>query len=287
MVFYHSKRSGLRIPSHGPHFRRNPTAGGGGGFTNTLSIESTRVGTEATATVFQDTTMSPSSRRIGTISGWANNLGLGDQTNTRLVLMAYVSGDFSAFSLPTVSLDYASERLAYTDLIGSFNVFEDLSLQLDEDAWHHFLVQVDTTQATAANRIKIFFDGVELTYDGSSTYPAQNTDLWGFNDAGALYQYWATAEGENSADTNIRYDEIAFFDGQIYGYTDVTSGGLPKDLSGLTFGNTGFWHRFETGVASTVGNDSSGNGMHFANGGALVPVTYAAFVNGDFNADVP
>jgi hypothetical protein len=54
----------------------------------------------------------------------------------------------------------------------------------------------------------------------------------------------------------------------------------PKDISGLTFGAEGYWLRFETGLAATIGVDSSGSGNDCTD-------VSSGFVDGDFSAVVP
>ena len=51
---------------------------------------------------------------------------------------------------------------------GTSAVFRDTS------AWYHIVVKWDTTQATAANRIIFYVNGVQQTQTGS--YPSQNYD---------------------------------------------------------------------------------------------------------------
>ena len=51
----------------------------------------------------------------------------------------------------------------------------------DVGAWYHITVAVDTTQATAANRVKMFVNGVQQTFETHTTYPDQN-DQSHFND---------------------------------------------------------------------------------------------------------
>tara|TARA_Y100000361_G_scaffold6042_1_gene5149 strand:+ start:894 stop:4514 length:3621 start_codon:yes stop_codon:yes gene_type:complete len=46
----------------------------------------------------------------------------------------------------------------------------------DPSAWYHIVVAVDTTQATASNRVKIYVNGVQETSFAVSTYPSQNYD---------------------------------------------------------------------------------------------------------------
>ena len=52
----------------------------------------------------------------------------------------------------------------------------------DVSAWYHVTVAVDTTQATAANRVKMFVNGVQQTFETHTTYPDQN-DQSHFNDS--------------------------------------------------------------------------------------------------------
>ena len=51
----------------------------------------------------------------------------------------------------------------------------------DPSAWYHMVLAIDTTQGTAANRIKLYVNGVQETSFATATYPDQNTDLTGFN----------------------------------------------------------------------------------------------------------
>jgi len=44
----------------------------------------------------------------------------------------------------------------------------------DINAWYHIIVAVDSTQATEANRVRLYVNGVEETSFSSATYPSQN-----------------------------------------------------------------------------------------------------------------
>jgi hypothetical protein len=46
----------------------------------------------------------------------------------------------------------------------------------DPSAWYHIVVAVDTTQATASNRVKLYVNGSQVTAFSSATYPNQNDD---------------------------------------------------------------------------------------------------------------
>ena len=46
----------------------------------------------------------------------------------------------------------------------------------DTSAWYHIVLSVDTTQATASNRVKIYVNGVAQSFS-STSYPGQNEDF--------------------------------------------------------------------------------------------------------------
>jgi hypothetical protein len=41
----------------------------------------------------------------------------------------------------------------------------------DTSAWYHIVVGIDTTQATEANRVKVYVNGVQETSFSTNTYP--------------------------------------------------------------------------------------------------------------------
>lgn len=50
------------------------------------------------------------------------------------------------------------------------------SLYRDSSAWYHIVVAMDTTQATASNRTKIYINGTQVTSFGTADYPTLNYD---------------------------------------------------------------------------------------------------------------
>ena len=144
----------------------------------------------------------------------------------------------------------------------------------DPNAWYHFVLAVDTTQGTDTNRLKLYVNGVQETSFSKSHYPDQNYDT-PFNVSGYEVQWGAIRN--NSPTLNGYLAEMVLIDGQ---QLDPTSFGefdsdskvwKPIDVTGLTFGNNGFYLNApgpSTGQNSNgLGGDSSGNGNHFASNG--------------------
>ena len=164
-------------------------------------------------------------------------------------------------------LQYESSPLTFRHYNGSANdIRVSTSRQFrDPSAWHHIILAVDTTQGTAANRVKIYVNGVQETSFQEATYPNQNYD-WDFFQNGST-----TYIGRRGHSDSVHFDgylaETVFIDGQQlaadqFGEFDEDSGiWKPIDVSGLTFGNAGFYLDFED--SSALGNDVSGNNNDF------------------------
>ena len=129
----------------------------------------------------------------------------------------------------------------------------------DLGAWYHFVLRVDTTQATASNRVRLYVNGDLLTFN-SNTYPSQNTSLiWNANDQVRIGRAgWAT---------NYFGGYMAEFinvDGSSLGPTSFgeTKEGIwiPKEYTG-SYGTNGFKLAFQD--SSALGDDTSGNGHDF------------------------
>ena len=132
----------------------------------------------------------------------------------------------------------------------------------DPSAWGHMVVAFDTTQGTASNRIKIYFNGTQITSFSTETYPSVNFDT--FVNQSSKINYLAYADYEP---INGYLSETVFIDGAAlaptsFGEFDGDSGiWKPIDVSGLTFGTNGYYLDFKD--SSALGADVSGNTNNF------------------------
>jgi len=145
------------------------------------------------------------------------------------------------------------ESTSYIGVLTTNRVFRDPS------AWYHIVVAFDTTQGTDSNRIKLYINGVQETSFSTATYPSQNTDLR-FNTSGQVFNIGRRGDSINLLDGYLA--ETVFIDGQQlapdqFGEFDEDSGiWKPKDVSGLTFGNNGFYLDYKD--SGNLGNDVNG-----------------------------
>jgi hypothetical protein len=205
--------------------------------------------------------------KIGTIS---TNIGVlfGAQGQTAIYLN---DGTYSSFRV---------NGAAGSDLITNL-------MPRDPSAWYHLVVACDTTQATEANRLKIYVNGVQQTsFQAGSAYPTLNGDTY-FNST-ALHTI-----GRRSWNSDQQFDgymaEINFIDGQAltpssFGKTDTGTGQwVPRKFAG-TYGTNGFYLKFADASAATaaaIGKDTSGNGNNWTpnNISVTAGTTYDAMID--------
>ena len=133
----------------------------------------------------------------------------------------------------------------------------------DPSAWYNAVLAIDTTQGTAANRIKLYLNGSEITSFSTNSDPTLNYDS-GVNDTSL--QNIGERVNDDYFDGYIA--EAVLIDGlqltpTSFGEFDEDSPTIwkPIDVSGLTFGTNGFYLDFED--SSALGNDVSGNDNDF------------------------
>ena len=141
-------------------------------------------------------------------------------------------------------------------------LFRDLS------AWYHIVLRFDPTQSTEAHRIRLYVNGSEETSFSTATYPSQNADNTQFNH-GSVSSVKIGGSAYSDADYFDGYmAEVVFCDGSSldptsFGEFDEDSPTIckPIDVTGLTFGNNGFYLDFENSGA--LGTDVSGEGHNW------------------------
>ena len=157
----------------------------------------------------------------------------------------------------------------------------------DPSAWYHFVIAIDTTQATGSNRIKWYVNGVQLTAFDTADYPSQNTNMeW---NAAAVHNIGRQPNGGSFFDGYLT--EVNFIDGQAltpssFGSTNATTGvWSPIKYTG-TYGTNGFYLNFSDNSAATaaaIGKDYSGNGNNWTPNN----ISVTAGVTYDSMLDVP
>ena len=228
------------------------------------------------------TPASAGNRRTYTFSAWVKRGALNGSGN-----------DMSLFNAGTTSPNYDGFRIKsdtisfYQGGAASVNI-ESTQVFRDPSAWYHFVLAVDTTQATAANRVKIYVNGNQITAFGTANYPALNAEAAINN----TFVHNIAAQYANTSSSSF-FDgymgEINFIDGQAltpssFGKTDtLTNQWIPKKFAG-TYGTNGFYLKFADASAATaaaIGKDTSPNGNNWTpnNISVTAGVTYDAMLD--------
>ena len=143
---------------------------------------------------------------------------------------------------------------SYQWRLQTVRLFRDIS------AWYHIVVAVDTTQATASDRVKMYINGVQETSFSIESYPSQNSEgsvnrasidnrIGEMSTAGNFDGYLAefhSVDGQQLSPTD-------------FGEYDNNNLWQPKEYSG-TYNTNGFYLDFsDNSSTSALGTDSSGN----------------------------
>ena len=121
----------------------------------------------------------------------------------------------------------------------------------DTAAWMHLVLQFDTTQGTADNRVKIYVNGVQETSFGTSNNPSQNYDVAINNTVPQSISDSAYDSGTGPYHFDGYMAETHFFDGAVvapseFGETSDTGQWIPKKYVGTTsYGTNGYYMPFK------------------------------------------
>jgi hypothetical protein len=215
-------------------------------------------------------------QKTWTWSGWVKRGTLG---TTQYLFGAYTGvlddeGLFT-FSFSTANNIYISA--ATLDWRTTTAVYRDPA------AWYHIVVAFDTTQSTAANRIKLYVNGAQVTAFGTTNDPVQNTD-YAVNSANvhrsgvSPYIIGTYFDGEMA--------EVNFVDGQAlaptaFGAYSTYNQWLPIRYAG-TYGTNGFYLPFTGSTTSTAYSGAFNGSTQYL---SLANNTLLSFGSGDFTIE--
>ncbi|NDB59885.1 hypothetical protein EB001_15775 [bacterium] len=204
---------------------------------------------------------STGNRKTWTWSGWVKRGAIGSGQNWNTLFSA---GSYTGSS--THCSFYASggkvDIISFYQYTAGYQIFyETTAVYKDTSLWYHVVIAVDTTQATAANRVLIYVNGVQVTSFQTSTAPTQNLDTY-MNLSGTA-GYIGSTDRTSTDNLNGYLSEVNFIDGQqlspsSFGEFNSDNIWVPKTYSS-TYGTNGYNLKF----AGAAGTDSSGNGNNW------------------------
>jgi hypothetical protein len=243
---------------------------------------SLRFRASATAYLSRTFASSGTNNKIQTFSAWVKRGLLSSSTDYRLM------GGYDGSSANSTEINFNNDSLRLEFGGAANNPVITTQVFRDPSAWYHIVVAIDTTQATAANRVKMYVNGNQVTAFSTATYPAQNalSQLTSANVNNRIGSSWS---GSNPFDGYMT--DINFIDGQAltpssFGETDTTTGSWkPKAYTG-TYGTNGFYLKFSdiattSGSNAGLGKDFSGNANYWTTNNISVTAgtTYDAMID--------
>ena len=185
-------------------------------------------------------TRTPSSTgndKIATFSAWIKRgSSLGSQNNL-----------FTSFpeSERTQLFFTGSDTLqlqAYSGGSATMNVETNRKFR-DTNAWYHIVIAMDSTQATASNRVKIYVNGVQETSFAQSSYVSQNTTL-SFNTASRpfyLGTYNTSILFFDGVMSHVHWIDGTAYDATAFGEYDANGVWTINTSPSVTYGTNGFF----------------------------------------------
>ena len=207
----------------------------------------------------------PTNGKIGTFSFWIKFSGLsagGDKyifstyenNNNRTLCKFNTSGqfEFQTTEGANAGLRYDTNRLFR-----------------DTNAWYNIIIATDTTQSTAANRVKIYVNGVQETSFATANNPAQN--LVPHFLYGGIQKWIGVYGASGGTNWDGLMSHVSYIDGTqelptIFGETDSTTGEWKiktNIVPSSGWGTNGYWILKD----GNTGTDSSSNSNNWTVGG--------------------
>jgi hypothetical protein len=192
------------------------------------------------STYLTKTFASDSNRRTWTWSGWIKRAGTG--TETLMTQRDAWSGNSNAGFY--IASNYLTSYNFTTNLNSGSNSYNRPSMRLrDFHGWYHIVLRLDTTQATASDRLRWYVNGEQLTDFEYANYPSQN-QYCNFN-GGDPHGIGGHTDGANYFSGIMSH--VHFCDGYSYaptefGETDSTTGEWKiKTSPSVSYGSHGFF----------------------------------------------
>jgi hypothetical protein len=181
---------------------------------------------------------SPTSDKKGTISFWFKRSKI---TAEQSII---VSGSGSIDS--NIYFNGSTDKLHVYDYQSGAFSFQYITTRVfrDVNAWTHLTVEIDTTLATAADRVKIYINGVRETAFDTSTAPSQNATPLFFTSANPFYigAYRGSSGYFDGCISHFHYTDGYAYGASTFGSTDSTTGQWQINTSpSVTYGTNGFF----------------------------------------------
>jgi len=199
----------------------------------------------------------------GTVNGSAQNLFKSRQDSSNWVQCYF--GDGSSVD-KIILASYKNGGYHYD--------FTTNRLFRDTNAWYHIMINVDSSQSTAGDRVRIYVNGERETSFSNSTNNLSNGDSLIFNSSdsgtGHTIGSWNAGSYFNGSMSHVHYSSGYSYAPTVFGSTDSTTGEWKINTSpSFTLGGNGYTVLKD---GNTI-TDQSSNSNDFTLGGGTLTKT--------------
>ena len=223
---------------------------------------------------------SAGNRKVWTWSAWIRRAG--NYGSSNCMFHAY---DGSSSNRAQIAFDTGNRLIVHQGGGGGSKGQTRTDRRFRDSNWYHIVCVANFADSTAADRVKMYVNGVLET----KTIQVAFTDENGLINSNLEHELGAVGSSSNNFDGYMA--EINFIDGQnldpsYFGYSDFQTGKWrPKRYEG-TYGQNGFHLEFKDNsgaTATTIGKDTSGNQHNFTPANIAV----SGWENNDSFIDTP
>ncbi len=212
-------------------------------------------------------TRTPSSagnRRTFTFSSWikrgiltTHQTVFGSYINTTNYFMIY-------FDLDSHSSDNTFRVYEYNGNVLKLWVYGTQRFR-DTSAWYHFVVNVDTTNPIANERVKMYVNGSRITDLTQNQQPALNYETYiNSTNLQTIGEFYGNYYHLDAYMADIHLVDGYAYGPEFFGEFDDYDNWIPKEYTG-SYGTNGF--KIDGRDSSDLGDDESGNGNDYTSSG--------------------
>jgi hypothetical protein len=205
----------------------------------------------------------PTDQNVFTFSFWTK------RANLSANMSVFSAGNVAGYARSNLGFESDDQIRLNWDAVSPPNTYvATTAVYRDPSAWMHVVIAVDTDNGTAADRVKIYVNNVRVTDLSGTVYPGSG-DAWDFNASGVVHNIGRRLSSTSTWYCDLYLAQVAFVDGQALTPSsfgeDKNNIWCPSNLSGITWGNNGFYLDFSNSAA--LGTDVSGNGNNWTPSG--------------------
>ena len=138
----------------------------------------------------------------------------------------------------------------------------------DFSGWFHVVGTIDTTNATAGDRLRVYVNGERVTSWGTETYPSQNYSFTPVSGGEFQLGKYTTTDAPTYL-AHVHYCDGYAYNADSFGSTDSTTGEWKINTQpNVQYGSNGVFLKFASSGA--MGTDSSGNNNTMSISGSCI-----------------